>query len=511
MAEDAPEAGGTNAALPDLGPDDEASFLELFGGPAVQEADDSTSSKGPDVPSLQTDSPGKPGCQAGSPGKVQDVPNFQTSPPAKQGCKPGFSGQVQAQISQFFRIPSPKVQRSAADQLKEAQEKQQQVVSPIKVVTADGTAQLSPTPKPGGSFDRLGLPRQNPGGRPSKPVAYQRGSWAGCGGDNSRQPGEKPLRYEPGALELHRISVVLNSKIKEFPDSDEGLMKYWKQMKQLFPNMSRTKLGWVKDNEKELKKRVAELGLSHAGPGGGKKTQIVGAGRTKGCRAPRSAEKQSGSQQIIQLTKSWHEQERRMGHDVDATDILNDYIDRCEYTFRLMEQRGRSLGKDWSQEEKDWTADVKRRWETLRNGSKDTRVNFTKRLLAKMNAKIRTPSRSSPLTVQEEKIRCEETWKAFDYALWLAGCADKAELADFVADPEQFILHREDTWLLFSDQIPFWVKIGKRKIVCSEFETQSKSKRRKLAALKGNQSQKQEEAADPEDCAGFHSILSVAV
>ena len=73
-----------------------------------------------------------------------------------------------------------------------------------------------------------------------------------------------------------------------------------------------------------------------------------------------------------------------------------------------------------------------------------------------------TPSRSSWLTAREKKIRCKETWKAFDYAIWLAAYADKEELAAFVADPEQTILHREETWLLFSDQFPFWVKIGKQ-------------------------------------------------
>ena len=130
------------------------------------------------------------------------------------------------------------------------------------------------------------------------------GVWQIVGGNNSRKAGEKPLRYEPGALEMHRISVVLNSKIKEFPDSDEGRMPYWKQMKQLFPSLSRTKWEWVKDNELVLKKRVLDLGLSHAGPWGGKKTQIVGAGRTKGCRAPRKTGNQPASQQIIQLTRS---------------------------------------------------------------------------------------------------------------------------------------------------------------------------------------------------------------
>ena len=465
MAEDVPEDGGS----------DEASFNQLFSEEATGEADGSKSSKGPDVPDIQTVSPGKPVSQLSAPPKVQ------------------------AQISQFFGTPSSKAKRSAADQLQEAQAIQSQVESPTRVAPANG------------SLDRHGLPRQNVGGRPSKPDELKRGSLAEKGGNNSRKAGEKPLRYEPGAVEMHRISVALNSKVQEFPDTDEGRMLYWKQMKQLFPAISRTKLGWVKDIELLLKRRVLDLGLSHAGPFGGKKMQVIGAGRTKGCRKPRGTENQPGSQQIIQLTKSWHEQERRMGHDVDATDVLNDYMDRCEYTYRLMEKRGRSMGKDWPQEEKDWTADVKQRWDTLKNGTTDTKVSFTKRLLAKMKAKICTPSRSSPLTVQEEKIRCEETWKAFDYALWLAGCADKAELADFVADPEQFILHREDTWLLFSDQIPFWVKIGKRKVVCSEFETQTKTQKRKLAATKGQQTQKTADGLEKEDAPGSHSSLSITV
>ena len=199
--------------MPEADGSDEASFNQLFSPEATGEADGSNSSKGPDVPDSQTVSPAKQVCQSPSPGKVQ------------------------AQISQFFGIPSPKAKRSAADQLQEAQAIQSQVESPTRVAPANG------------SLDRHGLPRQNVGGRPSKPDELKRGSLAEKGGNNSRKAGEKPLRYEPGAVEMHRISVTLNSKVKEFPDTDEGRMPYWKQMKQLFPAISRTKLGWVKDNE----------------------------------------------------------------------------------------------------------------------------------------------------------------------------------------------------------------------------------------------------------------------
>ena len=99
------------------------------------------------------------------------------------------------------------------------------------------------------------------------------------------------IRCEPNVVEMNRISVALNSRSKEFPDSDEGRMRYWKQMKQLFANCSKSKLQWMKDSESVVKKRVVELGLSHAGPWGGKKVELVGAGRTKGCRAQKKTDR----------------------------------------------------------------------------------------------------------------------------------------------------------------------------------------------------------------------------
>ena len=46
----------------------------------------------------------------------------------------------------------------------------------------------------------------------------------------------------------------------------------------------------------------------------------------------------------------------------------------------------------------------------------------------------------------------------------------KGELGAWVADPKSFIEHRKDTWLLYSDQIPFWVKICFLNIVFAAFE-----------------------------------------
>ena len=63
------------------------------------------------------------------------------------------------------------------------------------------------------------------------------------------------------------------------------------------------------------------------------------------------------------------------------------------------------------------------------------------------------------------------------------------ELGAWVADPKSFIEHRKDTWLLYSDQILFWVKIGFLKIVFAAFElkeTASRKNKKQSKAASGS-------------------------
>ena len=99
--------------------------------------------------------------------------------------------------------------------------------------------------------------------------------------------------------------------------------------------------------------------------------------------------------------------------------------------------------------------------------------------------------------------------------MWIAGCADHKELQEWVADAGKFIQDREDTWVVFSDQIPLWVKIGMLKILYAEFnkvdlkireKNQKVRKRRqkKLRASRGKDSQRPSpsRAEEPEDGEG---------
>ena len=61
-----------------------------------------------------------------------------------------------------------------------------------------------------------------------------------------------------------------------------------------------------------------------------------------------------------------------------------------------------------------------------------------------------------------------------DNTIWRAAFASEEELSHFVADPKRSINRRKETVLLYSDESPFWVKIGYRKILFADWE-QSKT------------------------------------
>jgi hypothetical protein len=88
-----------------------------------------------------------------------------------------------------------------------------------------------------------------------------------------------------------------------------------------------------------------------------------------------------------------------------------------------------------------------------------------------------------PQRLEEERIRCHLTWQEFDRLMWLAGCADASELEGLVIDPADFVEHRKDVVLGFSDQVPFWAKLvaGKQFFLESELKT-SKDKHLEISA-----------------------------
>ena len=129
----------------------------------------------------------------------------------------------------------------------------------------------------------------------------------------------------------------------------------------------------------------------------------------------------------------------------------------------------------------------------------------------KIGAKLLAPSRCTQLAESEEAARAELTWQQMDERIYLAGCAEGKVLQDWGADLQQFITDREKTWLVFSDQVPIWIKIGILKILYSAAELAEKGfaakkavkdARKTFNATHGKDSQKLAPAAAEEKQGG---------
>ena len=487
----------------DFGPaqgDDPECFEELFAPPGAAEEEEAEAKTPVGKSSGGLPSPDSKAAEAKTPvGKSSGGKAAEPKTPVGKSSggetTPGSQGKKQISLCKMFGVTPKADKATAADRLQEMASAGKKVTQ-LVVETADGTAEL----KRGGSFDRFGNKRVNDGGRPREEAERKRGVEGASAASNRRQAGEAPRRFELSAPEMYIMAVKMRESLEDYGDDDDEVTRYWKDMRKEWPDVSRDRLTKIKDGEKEWLQRCKDLNLSYWGANVDDQEKH-GAGKNTGARATKP--RATPVDQIIMLTKIWHEAERRKGHDVDRTEIFNDFMDRCEFAYKMMERRGERLGEAWVEEEKVWAKEVKEKFESLSKATKDAVKGFTTRLLQKMHAKVRAPSRVSPLTLQEEKVRCEVTWKQFDFCCWLAAFADLKELSKWVANPEEFILHRKDTWLIFSDQIPFWVKIGKQKTVLAEFELQKPDskgvRKRKLAAAGGGGKQAEQTSQRLED------------
>ncbi len=101
-----------------------------------------------------------------------------------------------------------------------------------------------------------------------------------------------------------------------------------------------------------------------------------------------------------------------------------------------------------------------------------------------MAAIILVPQRYTAISFNEERIKCHLTWEQFDERCWLASLADEDEINYWVADARKFKEKATEIGLVFSDQIPFWIKIGFMKVLYAEFELVVVAKRKKAEGKK---------------------------
>lgn len=338
---------------------------------------------------------------------------------------------------------------------------------------------------PNGSRDRFGNCRANIGGRPRKIPILRVGVEGPKDMSNRADPTRAPRRFEMSGYAQVKLITDIKARLAVAAGDPQQLAKVWKGVRRDYPDVSKERMKKMLAREAEIKNRVAaeRLGAGYGLSGRSKGVRIVGSNEAKVSLAIRrsGAGRKYRLKEIMLEVKLWHDAERRMGHQVDASDVRLEFEDRAQW--HIVAEQGKKEGADVKKVEL-WKKFI----EVMSQMSLKMERQFASRLCQKMKVKLLTPSRYSQLTPKEERVRCELTWQQFDERLWIAAAADAKELSTWVADPQDFITKRSQTWLVFSDQIPFWVKIGFMKILYAEFELE-KMDRKKLQKARHDASQ----------------------
>lgn len=173
--------------------------------------------------------------------------------------------------------------------------------------------------------------------------------------------------------------------------------------------------------------------------------------------------------------KSWFETMRSFGHWVDKPDLVLEWSRLATEWLRRMSVKEAESGL--AADEVLRKAAVTKKVENL-ECSNSHREKMADRLQAFCKARFLKPQRVVRLTLDEEAARCEQTWRCYDAVLHDVAFEKSARLKLF-ADEAQAAEHLHEVSLLYSDQVPFWIKIGVSKQLYAESEVKKKSKVKK--------------------------------
>ena len=85
------------------------------------------------------------------------------------------------------------------------------------------------------------------------------------------------------------------------------------------------------------------------------------------------------------------------------------------------------------------------------------------------------------MTLQQEFLGWKVTMQSWGFTMHLAAHGTEEDLKSVVAVPKDFIKHRKELALVFTDQVPVWLARKKAKVVFAEHEKVKSSRQSKKA------------------------------
>ena len=170
--------------------------------------------------------------------------------------------------------------------------------------------------------------------------------------------------------------------------------------------------------------------------------------------------------QFKEALKVWVHLEREHGHTIDGHDMIEEFL--------FVVQKAIAHGDDLQTKQQLAPAgaalllEYKARVVSLRHPQ--YRKTYIKELMKFCEVRFLKPQRMLKLSYAEEAIRCRLTWMQFDRRMWDLAFGGVEVLQRHVVDPEGVMHRMEDCVICFSDQIPWWGMICRKKQMYLEDE-----------------------------------------
>ena len=289
-------------------------------------------------------------------------------------------------------------------------------------------------------------------GRPRKPTDFSR---------DRPKAGQKRLRTEmPAATKLRVVEELTQLRQRQ----EIGIVAALKfQARRLGCTVQHLRRICKMKEEIETFVAKRQTGLeSHRGKGS----------RAKGDQRQSAGKRMPGergylgrpdyAREMVQETGQWAVLEIQQGHTISKGDLLRYFLallEKASATARELIEEGR-LCPEGQKRHKALSQKIK----MIENSGK-SRWRQADYLIRKTGLTERMTTRATTLSKMTEQERLESSWRYYDWLLSMAARADPAELQSFVADPVLWQRHKKHTALLFSDQIPIWLKPEQSKVL----------------------------------------------
>ena len=206
----------------------------------------------------------------------------------------------------------------------------------------------------------------------------------------------------------------------------------------------------------------------------------------RSCKALTPVRRASGAGQkshvefLYGSVTAWLEDMRQGGHHVDKADLVIEFINVANIYLQRAKAKAEGVGL---------TLLDKRRILALEDRLPSLEAKpWARKYLANSlqrfsGARFLKPQRVMNLTPAEERCRAEATWQNFDQVLYGCMKGEDAFMRQRFANPEQAKENVRQTVLLFSDQVPVWIKITPLRQLYAKGEVKKKSSKPSAADM----------------------------